>query len=309
MLPMASQIASLSDEDELLVAAAGGTLDGLSTPTSDTDILIICRAPVLPNLQRLLRQQSRLDLEHQDLDWFAAIEARLLNHAVSATGGLSPFAMLDLRFLVRVHSGEALFAVGTLRDRLDALRDKLRHAAAELISTRFVSCFEDVAGFVLGCQDDLAPILAGELVQSACLLALLQNGLVDLSPKWAVARCLRGPDPALAAATRAGLAHLTVGHSNDPHGWGVGLLHAVNRIVASGVCLSRAWATASPGAVASAASGSTEIPWCLMGLVGQLACADVEQNRILFVSRHYITALAGGGVLPDATVFRLDCAI
>ena len=184
MTPLTNRIASLSDEDELLVATAGGTVDGLSTPTSDTDILALCRAPVLPSLQRLLGQRLRLDLEHQDLDWFAAIEGRLLDHAVSVTGGLSPFSILDLRFLVRIGGGEALPAAGTLRDRLDRLLDKLRHAAAELVSTRFVSCFEDVAGFVLAGQNDLTATLAGELVQAACLLALLQNQLVDLSPKW-----------------------------------------------------------------------------------------------------------------------------
>ena len=235
------------------------------------------------------------------------MEEALNRHSVSISGGLSPFSYLDLRFLARLSGADALIDTAALGARLSVLSKPLRRAASELVSTRFVSLFEDACGFILSAHAPLVRLIAGELVQNAALLALLQIGLVDLGLKWAPTKCI-AHGPPLSTAVETAMAHLAVSDEGDPADWAQRLLHYLNALIACGICASRGWTAGAAVAGKQGSSSKAALPWCLMGIADHLSCADVEHNRILVPSAAYIMAVACGDFHDHVQVIRIEAA-
>ncbi len=294
-------LATTTPADYAQAEDAAGACDRYRTPTSDRDFFAIASRDAGAIIRGALGHVERLDLELRDLAWFDAIELQLHDHVVSVGGGLSPFGYLDLRFLSRIGGADLMIDTGNLGARLDCLHDLIRIASSELLSTRFVSLFEDAVGFALARRADDVRLIAGELVQYACLLALLQVGRVDLAPKWAPARCVAGAHSGLRSATIQARAHLSAVPAQGAERWAIDLLHQLNTIIANGICAARGWQRVALDASVDA----TAIPWCLMGIAAQPSLADVERNRILMASDDLVRAVAGGAPANGVATFRL----
>lgn len=244
------------------------------TATSDTDLFVVS------DFQRASKEELRaylglllpapIDLEYMTLARFYEVTSALLHYKPAASAGLSPFRFDELRFLVRVYRGEQLLRLDAVQARLDECADLLRQACAFYISSMYVMKYQDAYGLVMLDRSDEVLLIAGELVQYACLLGLLQTALPDLAPKWAPSAAREDGSPMLQIASKALIRHLARFSHGSPSEWCRGLLRLCNAAVAAGVSASRNCCSAvySP-------QQDPDLVFCLLGVPGYLLATSV----------------------------------
>jgi hypothetical protein len=279
----------------ILIAMGGSSLTELRTPTSDTDFFAIVDAFSLPKVKRLISSLSRVDLEVRDIEWLEAITARLLEYEPTVNAGPSEFSFWDLRFLTRISLGRVLIQQGEIADKIASVRDQLRMTLAAFFSSGFVTIYEDAVGLYLAERYEEVLPISGELAQRACLLALLQNCLVDPAPKWAITMALNSPNKQIRAAAEVLLKHLGSYCEGSSIEWVKKLLRLSNRMVATGIVASigenndlalRSYSDAHGAVVES------QPEWCIMGVPGYQTMVNTKNNNILLCNLPFIVGLA-----------------
>lgn len=226
-----------------------------------------------------------VDLEHMKAARFFELTNELRCYRPQLSAGLSPFSFGELRFLVRACQGSPIFSDNAIGNRLEEIREPLRIASAFYLSSLFVMRYQDAYGLFSANRIEDLTLVSGELIQLACLLALLQGDLVDLAPKSAPRRAIlfgKGGLDVLASRT---IEHFrSADHANE-RDWALNLLYFVNAVIAAGTLAGRVAALHSVGSDWAA-------EYCLMGVPGYLSAINVVTNRIALVNEAYLRALA-----------------
>ena len=173
----------------------------------------------------------KADVEVRDVVWLEQICAELTAFSPSVSGGPTQFTFWDIRFLARTVNGEEVVGCEELSVPIRAVARPLQEALAAFFSATYVSTYEDIVGLTLAGRYDEGILIAGELAQRACILALLQTTLVDPSPKWAISLLRESGSDLLQRAAAPLFRHL----SGPPsRAWAVRLLALANGVVAAG---------------------------------------------------------------------------
>ncbi|MFI6517605.1 nucleotidyltransferase domain-containing protein [Spirillospora sp. NPDC050679] len=249
---------------DALVVVGGSLLTDCATPTSDLDLLVVGSPDEARAAAAALESPSAVDLEVRAPEWLPLLAERLHGFTPCAAGGPSPFDFFDLRFLARVLLGEVIAGSPP-----ETLREPLRVALTDYFATWWSSTYLDVLGLYLAERPDEALVLVGELAQRACMVALLQERLVDPAPKWALRRCAR--HDGLASSAR--LLQRALCCTEPDSSWLRGVLLACNRVVA-----------ASRAAQAANLVGDHAPPpveWCVLGRPDLNLLLDGSDGRLM----------------------------
>jgi hypothetical protein len=274
----------------VLLCQGGSSVTALRTPMSDQDFFGLGGASVLGVLGRLVRGLPKSDLEVREAAWLDEIGGALGALRPGLNGGPSPFSFMDLRFLARVCLGRPIVDRGGLLARVQGLREPVRVALAAYLSSSYLATYEDVLGLDLaGRHQEVLPI-AGELAQRAALLGLLQDALVDPSPKWALPAAVRSGDPATRDCALRLQALLGRFDEGAPGAWVRSLLASCNAIVAAGILRSLAGDRPRKKSHALSPAGIRH-EWCLMGVPGYRTLLDLRTSRLLVWNPPWLHAL------------------
>lgn len=286
MSSASSVLGCKTKESHLAVGGSSGT--PFETIVSDLDLFLIGSddETALAIRREIGRFCGRsVDLEHMEKARFFKLTDELRRYRPQLSAGLSPFVFGDLRFLVRACQGSPIFSDNAIGNRLKEIREPLRIASAFYLSSLFVMRYQDAYGLFSANRIEDLTLVSGELVQLACLLALLHGDLVDLAPKSAPRRAVlfgKGGLDILAGRT---IEHFRFVDRANERDWALNLLYLANAIVAAGILAGRVAAHHSVGSDWAA-------EYCLMGVPGYLSAINVATNRIALINEAYLQALA-----------------
>lgn len=248
-----------------LVVIGGSILTDRATPTSDLDLLVVGSPELARAAVRSASWPKPVDLERREVTWLESLGQHLADYTPTATGTPSPFNLFDLRFAARTLLGRTVLGTPP-----QTLREPLRVALADYFSTWWGSTYQDVLGLYLAKRADEALVLVGELAQRACTVALLQLGLIDPAPKWALRQCQRH--------------HLLVGAADrleralcctEPTGaWLREVLIAANHVVAVSRSAGSPHLTADP-------CSPPPVEWCVLGRPGLDIILDASSGQLM----------------------------
>ncbi|MEX0297798.1 MAG: nucleotidyltransferase domain-containing protein [Kordiimonas sp.] len=265
------------DSDVFFVAAGGSTLTGDATPSSDLDLFVIGNKQKPPRFSNL----GDVDIEYRSKAWLLEAEKKLLNYTPKIGGELPPVGYFDMRFLVRIILGKELISDEETAKLLRSTSSMLWEPLNVYSAITYVNVYQDVVGFILGDRIIEAELLCGELVQRACQMALLQFGLVDPSPKYALRRCFSHQNSTvntLATQLVSSIHNLR----GDPSAVEQ-LLRLCNAIVGAATLVKHVDQLNSTAAVLTP-QPMRDMRYCLSGMLGYYTLQDVV-NQDIFICR------------------------
>lgn len=277
----------------LVIGGSSGT--PYETCVSDLDAFLIADDDLIANAARTFvtsRSRRPIDLERMTRSRFDALAQMVRGYSPTLTAGFSPFSFSDLRFLARSRLGQPIITNPEVDETLAAVQGQLRVAAAFYLSSMFIMRYQDAFGLLRAKRFDDLGLLAGELTQLACSVALLQTGLTDLSPKLAPRRAVDsglGPLPRLAGRL---IRRACVADLDAPGSWAEDLLRSLNAVVSAGVLNGR-----------GRRAGECSVPciWspeqCVMGVPGYLTVMDVLTDRVWIVNEEYLLGLVASQLI------------
>jgi hypothetical protein len=284
----------------VLVAVGGSAVSERRNPTSDTDFFVIADPAILPMVQRLASKFPRSDVEARGLGWLDDICRKLECFTPSLNCGPSQFNFFDLRFLARILTGQLLVQDEVILSRIRSVEERLREALATFMSSFFVSTYEDIVGLAITTRFEEIPVIAGELAQRACLLALLQSRLVDPSPKWSLVMARDSPSPKLSRLAKGLIRHLGSSGAENPKDWAIKLMCLTNSIIGTSMLEVRS-NTENYNVKARRADMNIEFEplptYCLMGVPGYNTLIEMLENKI-FTCNDSFLYMVSKGYLP-----------
>lgn len=269
----------------------GGSIGtALETNVSDLDLFLISNEPDSDPINRYIssiKGTRSLDIETMSIDRFKCLVTSLEDFKLTIDGGFSPFKFSDLRFMTRASLGKIIIKDKKTISLLASIKNQLRLAALNYISSMYIMRYQDAYGFYITKRWSEIVVIAGELVQLSNLLAMLQRELVDLSLKSSPVRARDSNYGLLPKYARNQLSLLLSIGVNDLETWSSKFLLSLNSTIAAGIVDSNSQDFTQ---INSKYPFNWKPEICLMGIPKCLVYADVSNNKTGIYNKSFITS-------------------